>query len=202
MATKEKESEEVRTRNASDLMYGNKDTKKLFPFDVRARFEWLIYSEKLGQTEDGQIYSKKTSQKYQHFTPDVYASAILSTTRKNYFERLGLRYVILHDPFLQAKIEGITLKGDFVTKSGKTLEERLATAKDATDFGKPNTAPFTLDLTSDDDIEFIDEDGDALDTIIEGEEPEVEGEERVIKRRVSKKPAKRRQVATKNEEGE
>ena len=159
MATRDKESEEIRTSNATEgLMYGNRDTKKAFAFDVRSRFEYLVYTEKLGRTEDGQIYSKKTTQKYQFFKPSVWESLIKSVSRKNYFERLGMKYTILHDPFTQAKLEGKELKGDWSKKTGLSLEERMSKVKNAEDFAVGGEVLPTLpisDLIEADEIEII-----------------------------------------------
>lgn len=131
--------EDIRTQFADSLMYGNKDADKEFAFDSRVRFQYVVKSEKLGKTEDGQIYSKKTTQRISFFTPEVWENLVnepRDSSRKNYFERKGLRYIILHDPYLQATIENTTLTQGAAKKTGMTLEERLAKAKQAQDFGE------------------------------------------------------------------
>jgi hypothetical protein len=132
--------EDIRTMYAEEgLMYGNLDKSKKFPFDVRARFKYVVFSEKLGRTEDGQVFSKKTSQRFSFFTPEVWEELVnepRDSTRKNYFERKGLKFTILHDPFIQAKLEGKNLKTGNAKRTGLSLEERLAKVKSAEDFGQ------------------------------------------------------------------
>lgn len=165
--------EDIRTQYADSLMYGNKDTKKEFAFDSKARFSYVVKSEKLGKTEDGQIYSKKTTQRLSFFTPDVWENLVnepRDSSRKNYFERKKLRYTILHDPFLQAKIEGKDLKVGNAKKTGLSLEERLAKAKSAEEFGEKVEIAKT-DLIEADEIEIV-EDPEAAEFLKNQEEEE------------------------------
>jgi hypothetical protein len=134
MSSKDPRMEEIRLQNANDLMYGNKDMSKTFPFDVKSRFKYLIYAEKIRVAEDGvTTYSSASSKRYQFFTPEAFNKLIIGedSSRKNYYERKGLKWTILHDPFLQAQKEGITLKGAIAKKTGLTLAEKLAKAKSA-----------------------------------------------------------------------
>jgi hypothetical protein len=152
--------EDIRTMYAEEgLMYGNKDTERTFPFDVRARFQYVVYSEKLGTTEDGTVFAKKTSKRYSFFTPEVWEGLVnepRDSTRKNYFERKKLRYTILHDPFIQAKLEGKNLKVGNAKVTGLSLEERLAKVKSASDFGEKVQVAKT-DLIDADTVEEIKE---------------------------------------------
>jgi hypothetical protein len=138
MSSKDPRMEEIRLQNANDLMYGNKDMGKTFPFDVKSRFKYLIFAEKIRVAEDGvTTYSSASSKRYQFFTPEAYKKLIVGedSSRKNYYERKGLKWTILHDPFLQAQKEGVTLKGAIAKKTGLTLAEKLAKAKSADEVG-------------------------------------------------------------------
>jgi hypothetical protein len=126
--------EEIRLQNASKVMYGNKDTDKDFPFDVRMRFKWVIYHEAIGRTEDGQTFSKKATRRYSFFSPEQWDSVFLKSGEKTWFERNGKVFKILHDPIEQAKKEGRTIEGYYSAKTGKSLAEKLASAVDADDF--------------------------------------------------------------------
>lgn len=154
--------EDVRTQYADSLMYGNKDKNKEFAFDSRVRFEYVVKSEKMGTTEDGQLYSKKTSQRISFFTPEVWENLInepRDSSRKNYFERKKLRYTILHDPYLQATIEGKELNSGAAKKTGLTLQERLAKAKSAEDFGE-KVEIAKSDLIEADEVDIVEEETD------------------------------------------
>lgn len=162
MSTRDPKSEDVRTMFAKEgLMYGNRDSKKVFPFDIRKRFEYLVFSEKLGETEDGQIYSKKTTQRYSFFSPEAWENLVNGNTveRKNYFERKKLKYTILHDPFVQAKLEGKNLLVGNAKLTNKSLEQRLSEVKTADQFAKEGGEEFMMvvsDFIEADEIEMID----------------------------------------------
>jgi len=180
--------EDIRTQYADSLMYGNKDTNKEFAFDSRVRFSYVVKSEKLGKTEDGQVYSKKTSQRISFFTPEVWENLVTEprdSSRKNYFERKQLRYTILHDPYLQARIEGKELNSKAAKKTGLSLEERLAKAKSAQDFGE-KVEIAKSDLIEADEIEIV-TDADAINFI---NNQGVEEQEKTARRRG--RPAERR----------
>jgi hypothetical protein len=181
--------EDIRTMFAEEgLMYGNKDSEKTFPFDVRARFQYVVYSEKLGTTEDGTVFAKKTSKRYSFFTPEVWEGLVnepRDSTRKNYFERKQLRYTILHDPYLQARIEGKELNSKAAKKTGLSLEERLAKAKSAQDFGE-KVEIAKSDLIEADEIEIV-TDADAINFV---NNQGVEEQEKTARRRG--RPAERR----------
>lgn len=126
------EMEEARLAFAEEVMYGNKDANQLYPFDVRARFKWLIYHEEPTRTEDGQVISKLTSRRYSFFSPkqwDVLAE-------EKWFERNKRVYTILHDPIEQARIEGVELKGYYTPQASGSLQDKLRKAKTAKDFVK------------------------------------------------------------------
>lgn len=134
MSTKDIESEEIRLASAQELMYGNKDTEERFAFDVNDRFSHVIFTEKLQKTEDGQTFSALTSQKYQIITTADWSRLFEARGKmRGYFEKRGLAVTILHDPYLQAKLEGITIKGGAV-KQESPLKDRLKKAKKASDF--------------------------------------------------------------------
>jgi hypothetical protein len=137
MSSKNPQLEEIRLATATELMYGNKDKNSIFAFDVRNRFEYLIYSEKLRLAEDGvTVYSDASSKKYQFFAPHNFQTLIEGQgKRKNYFERKGLKWTVLHDPYLQAEKEGVTIKGALAKKTGLSLAEKLAKAKPASEVG-------------------------------------------------------------------
>lgn len=140
MSSKDPNAEEIRLQTATDLMYGNRDKAETFPFDVKNRFEYLIYSEKIRIAEDGvTTYSSATSRRYQFYTPQAFNELIAPKTggRRNYFERKGLKWTILHDPYIQAEKEGVTLKGEVAKKTGMTLAEKLAKAKKADEVVEP-----------------------------------------------------------------
>jgi hypothetical protein len=183
MSSKDPQAEELRLQNATDLMYGNRDRNRIFPFETSARFQYLIYSEKLRVAEDGvTTYSSESSKRYQFFSPEAYDDLIVGQGRRNYFERKGLKYTILHDPFLQAEKEGIVLKNKNAKVTGMTLAEKLAKVKDANDF-----VPKSIIL--DDPIEFPQE-----ETIeIEQDEPDV-NENFTTEKAQPKRSAKRKEV--------
>jgi hypothetical protein len=141
MSTKDIESEEIRLASAQDLMYGNKDLELRFPFDVKDRFSWVIFTEKLLKTEDGQAYSALTSQKYQIITTADWDRLFEARGKmRGYFEKRGLSVTILHDPYLQASFEGTTIKGGAI-KQASPLTERLKKVKSASDFKAKATQP-------------------------------------------------------------
>ena len=86
-------------------MYGNKDSDEIFPFDVRMRYKYLVYHEALGQTEDGQVFSKKSTRRYSFFSPTQWDTNLAPKGKKSWFELQGKSYTILHDPIEQAKLE-------------------------------------------------------------------------------------------------
>jgi hypothetical protein len=160
MSSKDPQAEELRLQNATDLMYGNRDRNRIFPFETSARFQYLIYSEKLRVAEDGvTTYSSESSKRYQFFTPEAYDDLIVGQGRRNYFERKGLKYTILHDPFLQAEKEGLILKNKNAKVTGMSLAEKLSKVKDADDFTKPKN------IILDDPIEFPQEETETIDKI-------------------------------------
>jgi hypothetical protein len=138
MSTKSPISEEIRLQTAQEVMYGNLDKEEKFPFDPKMRFHYVIYSEKLQRTEDGQVFSAKTSQRYTMVEPRVYQELFEGNTgnRRNYFERKGLKATILHDPYIQAELEGVKIFSKATEFTGKTLADKLAKAKKSTDFVK------------------------------------------------------------------
>lgn len=134
MSSKDPNAEEIRLQTATDLMYGNRDKAETFPFDVKNRFEYLIYSEKLRIAEDGVTpYVSASSRRYQFFSPQAFNELISpkDSNRRNYFERKGLKWTVLHDPYIQAEKEGVVLKGEPAKITGMTLAEKLAKAKRA-----------------------------------------------------------------------
>jgi hypothetical protein len=141
MSTKSPISEEIRLQTAQEVMYGNLDKEEKFPFDPKMRFHYVIYSEKLQRTEDGQVFSAKTSQRYTMVEPRVYQELFEGNTgnRRNYFERKGLKATILHDPYIQAELEGVKIFSKATEFTGKTLADKLAKAKKSTDFVKKET---------------------------------------------------------------
>jgi hypothetical protein len=131
------DTDEIRLQTAEELIYGNLDKDKVFPFDPRNRFEYLVYFEKLAKSEDGDtVFSKKTTRRFNFFTPEVWENLIKDTAgkRRNYFERKGLTYTILHDPKVQAKKEGVMLSSSDDKIVGTKLSERLAKAKVADEY--------------------------------------------------------------------
>jgi hypothetical protein len=147
MSTKSPISEEIRLQTAQEVMYGNLDKEEKFPFDPKMRFHYVIFSEKLQRTEDGQVYSAKTSQRYTMVEPRVYQELFEGNTgnRRNYFERKGLKATILHDPYIQAELEGVKIFSKATEFTGKTLAEKLAKAKKSTDFVKKETSTLVHD---------------------------------------------------------
>lgn len=126
------EMEELRLAFAEEVMYGNKDTNQLYPFDVRARFKWLIYHEEPMRVEDGQVISKLTSRRYSFFSPKQWDVLM----NEKWFERNNRVYTILHDPIEQAKIEKTELKGYYTPQATGSLQDKLRKAKSATAFAK------------------------------------------------------------------
>jgi hypothetical protein len=179
MSSKDPKAEELRLQNATDLMYGNRDKNRLFPFETSARFQYLIYSEKIRVAEDGvTTYSSESSKRYQFFSPEAYDDLIVGQGRRNYFERKGLKYTILHDPFVQAEQEGIVLKGKITKTTGMTLAEKLAKAKTADEFTKPQN------IILDDPIEFPQEETETIEEPTEETAP------------LPKRSAKRKEVVS------
>jgi hypothetical protein len=134
------DTDEIRLQTAEDLIYGNLDKDKIFPFDPRNRFEYLVYYEKLAKSDDGDtVFSKKTTRRFQFFTPEVWEGLIRDSAgkRRNFFERKGLSYTILHDPKIQAKKEGVLLGGTDDKIVGTKLAERLSKAKSAEEYVAP-----------------------------------------------------------------
>ena len=131
------DDEEIRLQNATQVMYGNKDGDKDFPFDVNMRFKWVIYHEAVGQTEDGQLFSKKATRRYSFFSPEQWDSVFMIKGQKSWFERNGKSFTILHDPLEQAKKENKKIEGYYTSKTGKSLAEKLAKAVDSNSFVKP-----------------------------------------------------------------
>jgi hypothetical protein len=124
--------EELRLQNAEELMYGNQDGENLLAFDVKARFKYLVYHESLAKTEDGQIYSLSATRRYSFFTPLQWDTLL----KEKYFARHKKVYKVLHDPLVQAKMEGVTLKGYYEHKTGASVKDKLKNVKSATDFAK------------------------------------------------------------------
>jgi hypothetical protein len=131
--------EELRLKNSSQLMYGNQDHDKVFPFDPRMRFKYLVYHEALGRTEDGQIFPKKTTRRFSFFDPTQWDEKIARQGKKTWFEAQGKTFTILHDPLKQAKLEGVRIKGYHADKTGLSLSEKLARAKNASDIVSQDT---------------------------------------------------------------
>lgn len=128
MEKRDEELEEIRLQNSTDLMYGNKDKNQVFAFDVRSKYKWVIYHEALGTTEDGQVYSKVTSRFYSFYSPQTWET-LFPKNEPSFFQRQKKDYTVLHDPFVQAEQDGITLKGVNGVNSRMTLKEKLALAK-------------------------------------------------------------------------
>lgn len=131
---RKQEDEEIRLQNASQVMYGNKDTNKDFPFDVNMRFKWVIYHEAVGQTEDGQLFSKASTRRYSFFSPEQWDSKFMIKGEKSWFERNGKSFTILHDPLEQAKKENKKIEGYYASKTGSTLAQKLANVVDSNSF--------------------------------------------------------------------
>ena len=127
--------EELRLQNSEDLMYGNKDSGEIFPFDVRMRFKYLVYHEALGTTEDGQVFSKKSTRRYSFFSPTQWDTNYVPKNKKSWFEIHEKNYVILHDPIQQAKLEGVKIKGYHIDNTGQSLKDKLRKAKPANQVG-------------------------------------------------------------------
>jgi hypothetical protein len=162
MSTKSPISEEIRLQTAQEVMYGNLDKEEKFPFDPKMRFHYVIFSEKLQRTEDGQVYSAKTSQRYTMVEPRVYQELFEGNTgnRRNYFERKGLKATILHDPYIQAELEGVKIFSKATEYTGKTLAEKLSKAKKSTDFVKKETeqkVESSIEIKQEDEIKLVDE---------------------------------------------
>jgi hypothetical protein len=132
LSQRSEKEEEIRLQNAEELMYGNQDGENLLPFDVRARFKYLVYHEALAKTEDGQVYSLKATRRYSFFTPLQWDTLM----KERYFERHKKVYKILHDPIAQAKMEGVRLKGYYEHKTGASVKDKLKNVKSALDFAK------------------------------------------------------------------
>lgn len=129
------DEEELRLKNSEELMYGNKDSGEIFPFDVRMRFKYLVYHEALGQTEDGQVFSKKSTRRYSFFSPTQWETNYVPKGKKSWFETHEKNYVILHDPLEQAKLEGVKIKGYHTDNTGLSLKDKLRKAKPANQVG-------------------------------------------------------------------
>jgi hypothetical protein len=162
MSTKSPISEEIRLQTAQEVMYGNLDKEEKFPFDPKMRFHYVIFSEKLQRTEDGQVYSAKTSQRYTMVEPRVYQELFEGNTgnRRNYFERKGLKATILHDPYIQAELEGVKIFSKATEYTGKTLAEKLSKAKKSTDFVKKETeqkVESSIEIKQKDETKLVDE---------------------------------------------
>lgn len=124
--------EEKRLENAEEVMYGNKDTKQLFPFDIRMRYKYVVYHESLQVTEDGQVLPKLTTRRFSFFSPAQWTLLMKkSASGKNWFEQQKKAYTILHDPIEQARMEGKTIQGYTEAKTGLSLADKLKNAKKA-----------------------------------------------------------------------
>lgn len=126
--------EELRLQNSVQLMYGNKDTDQVFPFDERMRYKYVVYHETLGRTDDGQVYSKISTRQFTFITPKMWDTLYMPPNKKSFFEKQGKSYTILHDPILQASSEGIKIKGYHIDKTGQSLKDKLRGAKPASQF--------------------------------------------------------------------
>jgi len=133
--------EEIRLQNSKELMYGNMDTEKDFPFDVSARFKWVIYHESVGYTEDGQAFSKKATRRYSFFTPQQWEETYNKQGQKSWFELQNKQVTILHDPIKQAEIEGKDIFDNIQSRTGMSLAEKLRRAKTADQLGKKEEKP-------------------------------------------------------------
>lgn len=120
--------EEIRLQNAKQLMYGNKDVNKDFPFDVRMKDNWVVYHEALGRTEDGQIFSKRATRRYSFISPEQWDTVYMPQGKKDWFSLQGKQVTILHDPLEMARKEGREIKGYYQAKTGMSLAEKLAQA--------------------------------------------------------------------------
>lgn len=129
------EEEELRLKNSDELMFGNKDSGEIFPFDVRMRFKYLVYHEALGTTEDGQVFSKKSTRRYSFFSPTQWDNSYVPAGKRSWFEIHEKNYVILHDPIEQARIEGVKIKGYHTDITGKSLKDKLRNVKRASQVG-------------------------------------------------------------------
>ena len=127
--------EELRLQNSVQLMYGNKDTDQVFPFDERMRFKYVVYHETLGLTDDGQVYSKVSTRQFTFITPKMWDTLYMPPNKKSFFEKQGKSYTILHDPLQQAKLEGHKIKGYHIDKTGQSLKDKLRGAKTASQVG-------------------------------------------------------------------
>lgn len=123
--------EELRLQNSSELMYGNNDHDRIFPFDVRMRFKYLVYHESIGFTEDGQPFSKKSTRRFTFIDPTTWDNKYLPKNGKSFFEKQQKTYTILHDPLKQAELENHKIKGYHADKTGLSLAEKLRGAKPA-----------------------------------------------------------------------
>lgn len=126
------EEEELRLQNSPNLIYGNKDTDRVFPFDERMRFKYVVYHEALGVTEDGQVFSKVSTRQFTFISPKMWDNWYMPKTGRSFFENQGKSYTILHDPLEQAKLEGVKIKGYHIDKTGQSLKDKLRNAKSAT----------------------------------------------------------------------
>lgn len=131
MYPRDQKEEEMRLKNSADLMYGNKDTDKVFPFDKAMRFHWVVFHEVLGVTEDGQTYSKVSTRRYSFFSPAQWDEVFMPKGQKSWFELNKKSVTILHNPLEQAKFEGVSIKGYHADKTGMSLHEKLQLAKAA-----------------------------------------------------------------------
>ena len=127
--------EEIRLANSAKLMYGNSDTEKLFPFDVRARFRYVIYHEVIGRTEDGQPFSKVSTRRYSFFHPNKWDEMM----RSNWFGRNKRVFKVLHDPIKQAELENVSIEGYYTAKTGLSLSQKLASVVSAEEVANDTT---------------------------------------------------------------
>jgi hypothetical protein len=133
----DEKNEVNRLASAKEVMYGNKDTEQKFPFDVEGRKKYyIIYHEKVIYDENsGSYISLQKTRKFSTISIRDWENTFDSG---KWFERRKKKVTILHDPILQAEMEGEAV-GDGRIKNATELRTLVGKAKSASDFVKKTT---------------------------------------------------------------
>lgn len=129
----DEKTEVIRLSTAKEVMYGNKDTQKVFPIDVETRLtKYAVFIEKLAYyPELGEHVSLKTTRRFSQPSIEEWENVLRSG---EYFKRYkGLSVTILHDPLEQQAIEG-QVQTRSKKASTSNLRELVGKAKSASDF--------------------------------------------------------------------
>lgn len=126
-----------RLQSAQEVMYGNKDSQRIFPIDVETRLShYTIFVEKRVYDEDTESFkSLKRTRKYQQIDIHTWENLL---GEGNYYEKRKYAVTILHDPKLQADLEGKAV-ADGKIKSNAQLRSLVGKAKSAEDFAVQDT---------------------------------------------------------------